>query len=61
MLQLKGCAEGVQHPSVTRLPGREEGHTAVIHEDLGVPTRDFAIDPSQDLVALVEMDEQCVH
>lgn len=51
---------GSKHLNVTWLPGREGEQKTVIREDLGVPTKDFAIDPSQDLIALVEMDEQYV-
>ncbi|KIP07609.1 hypothetical protein PHLGIDRAFT_413636 [Phlebiopsis gigantea 11061_1 CR5-6] len=52
-----GSSPASKHLNVTWLPGREAQHTAVIREDLGVPMKDFAIDPSQDLIALVEMDE----
>ena len=51
---------GSKHLNVTWLPGRDAQHKAIIREDLGVPMKDFAIDPSQDLIALVEMDEQYV-
>lgn len=49
---------GSKHLNVTWLPTRDKAAKSLIRDDLGVPTRDFAIDPSQDLIALVETDEQ---
>lgn len=51
---------GSRHLNVTWLPTRNEEHKAIVRDNLGVPTKDFAIDPSQDLIALVEMDDQYV-
>ena len=45
-----------RHISFTRLPAPSEPARTTEREDLGVPIRDFAIDPSQDLVALVVDD-----
>ncbi|KDQ52517.1 hypothetical protein JAAARDRAFT_40121 [Jaapia argillacea MUCL 33604] len=41
------------------LPGRDDGDDGGVLErdDLGVATRDFAIDPGQDLIALIEHEE----
>lgn len=47
---------GPRHLNVTWLPTRDTPAHSIIRNDLGIPTRDFAIDPSQDLIALVEMD-----
>ncbi|KAH7925961.1 hypothetical protein BV22DRAFT_1194726 [Leucogyrophana mollusca] len=40
----------------TALPGVADPGWSLERDDLGVPTRDFAIDPSQDLIALVQLD-----
>ncbi|EKM51060.1 uncharacterized protein PHACADRAFT_103833 [Phanerochaete carnosa HHB-10118-sp] len=48
---------GSKHLNVTWLPTRDGQARSLVREDLGVPTRDFAVDPSQDMIALVEMDE----
>jgi hypothetical protein len=45
---------------ITKLPSRYRNVSTTIHEDLGVPARDFAIDPSQDLLALLETHSRCV-
>lgn len=45
---------GSHHLNATWLPSRTEGARSIIREDLGVATRDFAIDPTQDLIALVD-------
>ncbi|KIY44637.1 hypothetical protein FISHEDRAFT_77261 [Fistulina hepatica ATCC 64428] len=37
-----------------QLPSEDTTSTVVVHEDVGVQARDFAIDPSQDLLVLVE-------
>ena len=42
-----------RHLSLTRLPTASEPARTTEWQDLGAPIRDFAIDPSQDLVALV--------
>jgi hypothetical protein len=34
----------------------DPGHT-LVRKDIGISTRDFAIDPSQDLIALVQSDD----
>ncbi|KAG2144403.1 uncharacterized protein EDB93DRAFT_1207852 [Suillus bovinus] len=36
------------------------GHT-LVRKDIGISTRDFAIDPSQDLIALVQSDDNFVN
>ncbi|KAI0329467.1 hypothetical protein GY45DRAFT_1371545 [Cubamyces sp. BRFM 1775] len=46
-----------RHLSLTRLPTASEPAQITEREDLGVHIRDFAIDPSQDLVALVVDDD----
>ncbi|KAI0682113.1 hypothetical protein C8T65DRAFT_301266 [Cerioporus squamosus] len=48
---------GSRHLSLTWLPTRAEEGRTVERDDLGVTVRDFAIDPSQDLMALVIADE----
>ncbi|PCH34839.1 hypothetical protein WOLCODRAFT_145533 [Wolfiporia cocos MD-104 SS10] len=47
-------SQGSRHLNATWLPSRRGDVRQIIHEDLGVATRDFAIDPSQDLIALVD-------
>ncbi|KAI0370752.1 hypothetical protein BV20DRAFT_1035699 [Pilatotrama ljubarskyi] len=49
-------AGGSRHLSITRLPTSSEPAQTIEREDIGFPVRDFAIDPSQDLVALVLAD-----
>ncbi|KZT01957.1 uncharacterized protein LAESUDRAFT_662823 [Laetiporus sulphureus 93-53] len=41
----------------TWLPSRTQPAKRIVREELGVSTRDFAIDPSQDLIALVDADD----
>ncbi|TFK85394.1 hypothetical protein K466DRAFT_494844, partial [Polyporus arcularius HHB13444] len=48
---------GSRHLALTWLPNRREAERTVERSDLGVTVRDFAIDPSQDLMALVIADE----
>ncbi|RPD53899.1 hypothetical protein L226DRAFT_469953 [Lentinus tigrinus ALCF2SS1-7] len=48
---------GSRHLALTWLPTTREEERTVEREDLGVTVRDFAIDPSQDLMALVIADE----
>jgi len=43
--------------SATWLPGTDDGGRTEVREDLGIPTRDFAIDPSQDLMVLFKSGE----
>ncbi|KAG1769125.1 hypothetical protein EV702DRAFT_1140109 [Suillus placidus] len=38
----------------------DPGHT-LVRDDIGISTRDFAIDPSQDLIALVKSDDNFVN
>jgi hypothetical protein len=38
----------------------DPGHT-LVRKDIGISTRDFAIDPSQDLIALVQSDDDFVN
>lgn len=54
---------GSRHLVATWLPNRNgtlngipTAVRRVVRDDLGVPTRDFAIDPTQDVLALVEVD-----
>ena len=54
---------GSRHFVAAWLPTRDDKITnvtqdlkRVVKEDLGVPIRDFAIDPTQDVLALVEVD-----
>ncbi|KAF9817917.1 hypothetical protein IEO21_03111 [Rhodonia placenta] len=48
---------GSYHLNATWLPSRTQPARSLIREDLGVPTRDFAIDPSQDLIVIVSRDD----
>ncbi|EMD35720.1 hypothetical protein CERSUDRAFT_115679 [Gelatoporia subvermispora B] len=50
-------AGGSRHFTTVRLPTQAEPARTIVRENLGVPTRDFAMDPSQDLLALVHNDE----
>lgn len=45
---------------VNTLPSRFSEGSSTVREDIGVLMKDFAIDPSQDLIALVEQDESYV-
>ncbi|KAH9943581.1 hypothetical protein B0H21DRAFT_779706 [Amylocystis lapponica] len=47
---------GSRHLIATWLPSRTKEARSIIRDELGVATRDFAIDPSQDLIALVDAD-----
>ncbi|KZT66482.1 hypothetical protein DAEQUDRAFT_674869 [Daedalea quercina L-15889] len=47
---------GSHHLNATWLPTRSQPARSLVREDIGVATRDFAIDPSQDLIALVDAD-----
>ncbi|OAX35169.1 hypothetical protein K503DRAFT_793915 [Rhizopogon vinicolor AM-OR11-026] len=52
---------GSRHFVSTWLPSSSDpGHT-LVRGDLGIATRDFAIDPTQDLIALVKTDEDLSH
>lgn len=44
----------------TAIDGIHGSVKSIVTEDLGIPTRDFAIDPTQDILALVEVDARCV-
>ncbi|KAH8105215.1 hypothetical protein BXZ70DRAFT_904443 [Cristinia sonorae] len=48
---------GSRHLITTWLPSSTKAARSAVRDDLGVPTRDFAIDPSQDLIALVNVDD----
>ncbi|CAL1702844.1 unnamed protein product [Somion occarium] len=48
---------GARHLTVASLPTRYDDGDMRILEDLGVTSRDFAIDPSQDLITLVDIDD----
>ncbi|KAI0795917.1 hypothetical protein C8Q75DRAFT_744368 [Abortiporus biennis] len=48
---------GSRYLACTWLPTRSEPAHTLVKEDIGIPSRDFAIDPSQDLIALVDVDE----
>ena len=53
-----GWGAGSRHFVAAFLPTRDrETVPKVERQDLGVPARDFAIDPSQDLIALVDIDD----
>lgn len=45
-------AFGSRTMSATWLPGSHHPGRTVVNADLGIPTRDFAMDPSQDLMVL---------
>lgn len=56
-------SRGSRHLALTWLPtSREPQERTVERHDLGITVRDFAIDPSQDLIAMVLVDEagRCV-
>ncbi|KAI0073893.1 hypothetical protein K474DRAFT_1602520, partial [Panus rudis PR-1116 ss-1] len=55
-----GNANGVTHLLAAKLPTREDDGRVVRIEDLRLASRDFAIDPSQDLLALVDIDDSYV-
>ncbi|OCH85848.1 hypothetical protein OBBRIDRAFT_739112 [Obba rivulosa] len=52
-----GFGTGSRHFTTVRLPSRSEPASVNVRDDVGIPTRDFAMDPSQDLVALVHNDD----
>lgn len=49
-----GDAEGSTALNVTSLPSRTQTPSSILLPDLGVIAKDFAIDPSQDLLVLLE-------
>lgn len=54
-----GISKGVlgsRHLSLTTLPTSSRPAQMVERDDVGLNTRDFAMDPSQDLVAFVEFE-----
>ena len=53
---------GSRHLQFTWLPTNTDEARTIERDDLGVRMRDFAIDPSQDLMALVIADDiaRCV-
>ena len=51
---------GSKHLIMTWLPSRDQEAHSITREDLGIASRDFAIDPTQDLIALVDLDDKCV-
>jgi hypothetical protein len=48
---------GSRHFVSTWLPSSSDPGRSLVRNDLGIATRDFAIDPTQDLIALVKTDE----
>lgn len=59
-----GMEGGSRHLIATWLPTRNDQNGDTIHQivrpDLGISTRDFAIDPTQDLIALVDAEDKYV-
>lgn len=57
-----GLEGGSRHLIATWLPTRmdrdESTIRRIIRPDLGISTRDFAIDPTQDLIALVDAEDK---
>ncbi|KAH7907612.1 hypothetical protein BJ138DRAFT_1159727 [Hygrophoropsis aurantiaca] len=49
---------GSQQFRAVWLPSADQLEQSLIRDDLAIPTRDFAIDPSQDLIALVEAEDR---
>lgn len=49
---------GSRHLITTWLPTATKPARSSVREDIGIPTRDFAIDPSQDLIALVDTGDR---
>ena len=49
---------GAKHLTIIDLPTRTAEERKHVCEDIGVHSRDFAIDPSQDLIAVVEIDDR---
>lgn len=47
---------GSRHLAITRLPTAAGGVQQVERDDIGFSARDFAMDPSRDLIALVLTD-----
>lgn len=50
-------SDGGGHFIARWLPGIADAGKEIVWEDVGIAMRDFAIDPSQDLVAYVEADD----
>lgn len=46
-----------RHMRITALPGAADGGNTLVREDIGVSCRDFAIDPTQDLMVMVEQQD----
>lgn len=49
-----------RHMRIATLPSAFEESKTVVREDIGVFCRDFAIDPTQDLMVMVEQQDGCV-
>lgn len=49
---------GARHLTAINLPTRDAPARTTIFEDMGVESRGFTIDPSQDLLAIVEIDDR---
>lgn len=45
--------------TLTWLPSRYEDKYSTLHHDLGFVIRDFAMDPTQDLVAILQESHSC--
>lgn len=48
-----GSLLGSRHFVMARLPSRRDDGAKIVREDVGVASRDFVIDPTQDLVGYV--------
>ncbi|KAI5115202.1 hypothetical protein M0805_008174, partial [Coniferiporia weirii] len=48
---------GSRHLSIFKLPTANKESETIVREDVGVSCKDFAIDPTQDLIALVEQPD----
>lgn len=58
LAQLFGPQMASRHMRIVELPGSANGENKMIRDDIGLFCRDFAVDPTQDLMVMVEFCEE---
>lgn len=58
LAQLFGPQMASRHMRIVELPGSTNGENKMIRDDIGLFCRDFAVDPTQDLMVMVEFCEE---
>jgi hypothetical protein len=56
IMNIEGRSGSSRHFQASLLPNSEHSGREIVHQDIGLRTRDFAIDPTQDLLAHVVVD-----